>query len=624
MSSLWDRMRERKLVQWTVAYLAAAWMLLQVADLLGEQFGWPVAVLRALTLALAGGLPLAIVVAWYHGEKGQQRVSGPELVIIATLLVIAGAAMTLVTGRRRAAAPLDHSSVAVLPFENLSADRENEYFSDGVTEDIITQLSKIGGLRVIGRTSVMAYKGKQIRLRAVGQELGVAHVLEGSVRRIGNRVRITAQLVNAATEGHLWAETFDRELKDVFAIQTEIATRIADALKAALSPAERERLAAAPTVNLTAYDYYLRGRDYYYEYLGEANENAIALFRRAIEVDPGYALAWAGLGDAFAQRALRFGMGAAWLDSAEAVARKAIALDAAAAEGHKALGLVYLVRGWSRKAIEANERALSLNPGYWAAMGNLGYAQMQIGNMADAARASFRSVSIEPTLAESQLTPATLYLMLEDDGRAEPWLRRALELQPNHPGARNLLIELYLLRGDLEAAAAAAQGATAGSGLDPVNRAAAAKVEVYAGRYDRAVTLFEGVPSSALVLRDQNFGRGNVADYALALMRSGRAAEARRLIDKRMTDVQREREQGAESLVVPLELAALHALRGEKEHALRELERAARTGLVAQRMLARDPAFESLRGEPEFQGILAAMKTRAAAERRRIQALSQG
>ena len=235
---------------------------------------------------------------------------------------------------------VDSKSIAVLPFDNLSPDPENEYFSLGITEDIITQLSKISDLRVTSRTSAMRYQDSEKSVREIAQELQVGSILEGSVRRVGNQVRITAQLVDAKTDEHLWAETYDREIEDIFAIQRDVAEQIASSLKVELSPEDRARIERKPTENLTAYDYYLKGRDQYYSYSREDNERAIEFFNEALEVDPDYALAHGGLADAYAQRWLWYGFGEEWLDSAIEESSTAVALDPDLAETYQAEGLV--------------------------------------------------------------------------------------------------------------------------------------------------------------------------------------------------------------------------------------------------------------------------------------------
>ncbi len=300
------------------------------------------------------------------GTMVVQRKRSP-LPWIAAVALVAVALIALYLFLPPKTASVERKSIAVLPFKNLSEEKENEYFSDGITEDIITQISKIGDLKVISRTSVMQYKNKEKSLREIGKELGVATVLEGSVRRAGNQLRIVAQLIDASSDEHLWAETYDRELTQIFAIQSDVAQKIAAALKAKLSPAEKERIEKKPTENLTAYDYYLKGREYYYHYRKQDNENAIELFKRALELDPSYALACAGLGDAYGQRFIKFGFNDAWLDSSIVTSTRAISLNPSLAEGYKALGLAYMAKGGHRKSLEANRKAVELNPSYYPA-----------------------------------------------------------------------------------------------------------------------------------------------------------------------------------------------------------------------------------------------------------------
>ena len=256
------------------------------------------------------------------------------------------------------AASVDRKSIAVLPFRNLSENKEDEYFSDGITEDIITQLSKIGDLKVISRTSVMQYKGGTKSLRDIGKELDVATILEGSVRRSGNRICIVGELIDARTDDHLWADTYDRDMKDIFAIQSDVAQKIAGALQARLSSSERASIEKKPTDNVEAYGYYTRGRQYYYHYHRADNERAIEQFGKALALDPGYALAYAGLGDCYGQRAIKFGFSEEWNDSGIAASQKAIALDPNLAEAYKAMGLCYDGKGQINRALDAYYKAV--------------------------------------------------------------------------------------------------------------------------------------------------------------------------------------------------------------------------------------------------------------------------
>ncbi len=277
MNEFLQRLKERKLVQWSLAYVAAAFALLQGMDIIAQQFGWPEAVRRSITLALVVGFFVTLVLAWYHGERGAQRVTGTELLILALLLSLGGGflwhfagiahepAVKAVSNEKLAsttpAVAIPDKSIAVLPFENLSEEKQNEYFADGVQDEILTDLSKIADLKVISRTSVMQYKSGVARnLREIGQQLGVAHVVEGSVQRAANKIRVTAQLIDARNDAHLWGQTYDRDLADVFTIQSEIAETIAEQLQAKLSPAERTAIGQQPTSDLIAFDQYSRAK----------------------------------------------------------------------------------------------------------------------------------------------------------------------------------------------------------------------------------------------------------------------------------------------------------------------------------------------------------------------------
>src|SRR5438874_3880367 len=311
MNEFFRRLKQRKLVQWAIAYVAAAFALLQGIDIVAQQFGWPEGVRRGITLGLVVGFFVTLVLAWYHGERGAQRVSGTELLIIGLVLALGGgflwrfAAASRTPDNKTATAPnenrtpepaavIPEKSIAVLPFENLSSDKENAYFTDGVQDEILTDLAKIADLKVISRTSVMQYKTDARRnLREIGQQLGVAHVVEGSVQRAANKVRVNAQLIDARNDAHLWAQTYDRDLADVFAIQSEIAKAIADQLQAKLSPAEKNAIEQRPTKDVAAFELYSRAKDLIlntgFSALAAQNLRAgIDLLNQALARDPSF------------------------------------------------------------------------------------------------------------------------------------------------------------------------------------------------------------------------------------------------------------------------------------------------------------------------------------------------
>jgi adenylate cyclase len=298
-------------------------------------------------------------------DLGPQRVKNIGEPVRA-FLIREGALPAAPSAARHETPPLpEKPSVAVLPFENISGDPEQEYFSDGITEDIITELSKISGLFVIARHSAFTYKGKSVTLKQVGRELGVRYVLEGSVRKAGNRLRITAQLIDATTDHHLWAERYDRDFDDVFAVQDEVARNVAAELAVALKPEEGERLSRVPTENVEAYDIYLRTRATPWPPTRENILTARSAYRRITEIDPAFAGGHAGLSMTHAFAVL-FGHSERREEDARLaleMANAAVALDAAFAPAYSALGLAHTIAGQHDEAVAGVRRAIELQPG---------------------------------------------------------------------------------------------------------------------------------------------------------------------------------------------------------------------------------------------------------------------
>ena len=346
----------------------------------------------------------------------------------------------------------DKPSIVVLPFLNLSGDAEQEYFSDGITEDLITDISKLSGLFVISRNSAFLYKGKAARPEHVSKELGVRYMLEGSVRKANNRVRITAQLIDATTGYHLWAERYDRELQDIFAVQDEVTQKIVTALKVTLTPSEEERAHRVPTKNLVAYDFFLRGLEYHAQRTQEANSKARQMFEQATALDEQFAAAYAMLGRtyltelafqlgnrdaaatqlfAFAQRAVTLDdtlpiahetlayayLGQKQFDQAIAAAQRAIALDPNSADAHVTLGEVLCFAGRPGEALTLVEQAMRLNPRYPASyLWSLGQAYAFLGRTDEAIAAVKRVIARNPDHITAHVM---LAVILSELGRIE-------------------------------------------------------------------------------------------------------------------------------------------------------------------------------------------------------------
>jgi TolB-like protein/tetratricopeptide (TPR) repeat protein len=323
MASFFSELKRRNVYKVAAAYAVVAWLLIQAASIVFPAFEAPSWALKVVIAVSAIGFPIALVIAWAfemtpEGMKRTADVSPEEKLpqwsrrkfaaLIAGVALVAGGLLVFQlvvrsarddgSGRSRTASlPITDKSIAVLPFENLSEDKANSYFVDGIQDEVITRLAKIGELRVISRTSTQRYKARTTNLTEIARELGVSHLVEGTVQRVGDRVRINVQLIRAANEGHLWAEIYDRNLTDIFSVQTELATAIAHSLQARLTGREQQVLAEKPTVNMAAYDAYLRGLDFASRPGANPADyrKAAEAFEEAVRLDPKFAEAWARL-----------------------------------------------------------------------------------------------------------------------------------------------------------------------------------------------------------------------------------------------------------------------------------------------------------------------------------------
>jgi serine/threonine protein kinase/Tfp pilus assembly protein PilF len=566
-----------------------------------------------ITTAQISAAPPGKYKRWTRG-RSLTLVSVVALACVAAYLILSH----LLVPTRTERVVAREKSIAVLPFKNMIPDPENEWFSDGITEDIITQLSKISDLKVISRTSVMLYKDTQKSLPEIGEELGVAAILEGSVRRSGDRVRIVGQLVDAKTDEHLWAETYDREMKDIFDIQSDVARKIAAALEAELSAGERELLAKRATENLSAYDYYLKGRDYYYRYRKEDNENAIELFEKALRLDPDYVLALAGVGDAYCQRVDKFGFDDAWIDSSVNISLRAIEIDPDCAEAYKALALGYAMKGWLRKAIEADRKALELNPNYFPSALNLGVEYFRIGRLDEALKQVKRAVDLDPTFALSRSLTGWAFLALGDDAQAEIWMRRGLELQPDLWLGHYALITLHLVHQEYDEALAQGRRAQSIAPDRPTELTVSADVALLRGDYVKARGYYE----KAIEIAPDGFSYLDntlVVPLGLAYWKTGQRDKAKQAFASALDVAQTRLKEGDERSEWRHSIAAVHAAQGDKEEAYRWLQKSIDAGYRDYRRASKNPLFESLHGDQRFEDIMADLKTMVDDMRRRVE-----
>jgi serine/threonine-protein kinase len=411
--AFFKRLKERKLVQWTVAYLAGALICLEGFDIVAEQFQWALWVQQAVTIGLLFGLLVTLVLAWHHGEKGRQQVSGGEMAVLVIILAAAGVSVMAIRGRSQHQAGIEAAgmpfpfqrntpherSVAVLPCADQSPEGDQEYFAHGLADDLTTRLGAIHDLRVTDRTSAFSFKGSDESIGTIAAVLNVRHVLQCSVRKDGDQVRISAYLVDAEERVERWSNTYDAELRDILPLQEEIALAITEALEAELAEDERDRLASQGTESQEAHELYLRGISFQWRqpWSPENQNRALELFQAAVEADSTYAEAWALLATSY----VVFGNFHAMApedaySQAETAANRAIALDENLAYAHWALGWVkFTYYDWEGGEAEFR-RTIDLAPNDFTGYHSLTFPLSVFGRFEEAKAAAEEAISLNP------------------------------------------------------------------------------------------------------------------------------------------------------------------------------------------------------------------------------------
>ena len=481
MDEFLQRLKQRKLVQWALAYIAASFAFIQVTDIVAQRFGWPESLERYGIVALAIGFFITLILAWYHGERGAQRISGAELLILALVLAFGSIVLwrvapsintpdaaktsaatapptTAASTSPRALMAADLKSIAVLPFQNLSSDKDNAYFADGIQDEILTKLSKIGALRVVSRTSTQRYASAPENLAEIARQLGVANILEGSVQKSGNAVHINVQLIGAAKDEHLWAESYNRTLDDIFGVEGEVAQAIAEALKATLTGTERQAVAARGTENPRAWEAYLRGRaedNSQYTYAGTIR--AIDNYFEAAREDPKFAQAWAAAAVAMSNLYLN-GVDAARStpDAIRRAADTAMALQPELAESLLARGAcLYRVERDYPAALDAYRLALARQPSDVDIISELFFIERRMGRWNEAIAHYRDAISRDPRNISIRVQGACeIFLRLRRFDETRTLLEGALQIAPDDTAAPACLALVEMQLGRLDAAQA--------------------------------------------------------------------------------------------------------------------------------------------------------------------------
>jgi len=454
----------------------------------------------------------------------------------------------------------NEKSIAVLPFENLSGNPENAYFTAGIQEEILTRLAKIADLKVISRTSTQQFQSKPTNLSEIAKQLGVANILEGSVQRSADQVRVNVQLIKAATDAHLWADTFDRKLTDIFAVESDIATTIADTLQAKLTGSEKTAIAKRPTANPEAYELYLKGRFFWNKRTGADLRTAIEYFNQALGKDPSYALAYAGLADSYGL--LHVYGAASPADSqpqAKAAAKKALELDDTLAEAHTSLASVLNQYDFdSEQSLKEFERAIQLNPNYATAHQWLAYGPLSaLGQFDRAIAEGKRAVELDPLSLINNTALGNDYFVARRYDEAIAQLRKTIEMDPRFYNAHRALGQVWQLKGQLNEAI---------------------------GEYRKA-----------LELNDDPYVLGLLGQ---AYARAGQREEAQKILARLS-------EEAKSRYVHAYSFALMYLALGDKERAVDEMERAYRERAGQDVFLIKvDPLLDDFRGNPRFEALV--------------------
>ena len=654
MSGFFEEVKRRKVYRVAAAYIIAAGGIIQLASAAFPAWELPNWALRLVIVLLLLGFPIALMLAWAYDITAQGIRATPETAVPGRhrrrniiMLVATGVIISAATGffllPGVSARKID-KSIAVLPFQNLSDEKENAYFADGIQDDVLTNLSKIGDLKVISRTSVMPYRGKASNVREIGRALGVATILEGSVRRVGNRVRVNVQLIDASNDEHLWAEDYDRDLTDVFAIQTDLAQKIAHELQAKLSPAEQAQIERRPTQNGEAYLAFVQAHDLFTrpDRFRADTEKAEQLFEQATRLDPDFAEAFAGLAWAHDWMYHTFDPTPARKEKARAAAMEALRSQPNLAEAHLAMGFYYYYceRDYQNALNEFAIAKLSL-PNSAEVYMAIGSIERRQGKWTQSTANFEKAASLSPKDAFILVNLADNYRANKDFETADKIFDRAIEAAPNALSAR---AEKAMLAFDWKGDLTKMQKDLADMppGVDPEGLVTFGWVQLFmlqrkfpealatlkqlpqAVPYDdKPREFFEGViytflndkeqarsaferarPIAEKALRESpdNAFRHALLGQILAGLGKREAAIAE---GKRAVDLLPESQDAVSGPKATLELAKIYTWTSETDQALELLEHSLSTpsGITVP-LLKLDPVWDPLRSHPRFQALI--------------------
>ena len=620
--SFLEELKRRKVFRVAATYAVVAWILMQIGEVTFPALNIPEWVMSTLVVVLLAGFPIAVIFAWIFDKTPQGFIKTDTSAskniepldikidnrpfylqkrnIILALGVIFGIILGKFGGSALSISSKDDKSIAVLPFDNFSKEKNDEYLSDGITEDITMNLAKVKELTVISRTSVMKYKGTQKNVKEIAKELNVKYILEGSIRKIGERVRIVGQLIDAENDKHIWSDSYDREMADIFDIQAEVSKEIANAMEAELTEKTLIQLETIATNNMDAYILYQRARSYYGMYTSDGNETAINLLNEALSIDENYALAYAGLADCYGQRVIRFNYSQEWIDSALYAADIALKINPNLAEAYKAKGLIYMASHNLSEGEINTDKALSLNPGYHTAVANKGVFLSRKGKFYEAQKYLIKSTRLSPTsTATENAWLNNIYFLIDEVEIADKFLFNAIKNSPNVLSSYKNGILRSLRTKDNKKALKIIESFKQNIGDDDFVNYFNGLYNYYNENYQTALEYFNSSKSVA-----KRFSSGGTtgfinAHYLLQTLKYLNQSYSK-LLDESFSVIKSNFDNGSDSFSMHLQISALYLLNEENNKALNELEKAVQSGLRDNSLL-KDISFDSIRNNDRFK-----------------------
>ena len=622
--SLIEELKRRKVFRVAASYAVVAFIIFQLVEILFPIFNFPQWTQQFVVIIILLGFPIALIFSWVFDKtpegfiktdevKNMEKkntenttASKPFYLDGKNLYLLLGLVIAFLLGSYGSGSfqsSVDDKSIAVLPFDNFSKSDDDQFFSDGITEDITMNLAKVKDLTVISRTSVMGYKGTTKNIKQISDELGVKYILEGSVRKLGDRVRIVGQLIDARQDKHIWSDSYDREMSDLFLIQADVSEKIAQALEAELSDNTLTQINEAPTQNIDAYMLYQRARNYYGMYTASANESAISLFKEALKLDKTYALSYAGLADSYAQRVIRSDFKVAWLDSALNAANIALKMNSNLAEAFKAKGLVYFASNNIDLAELNNDKALEINPGYYQAVANKGIFLNQRGQFLDSYKYLQKAIRINPISTSNEMSNlVTIFKLIGEEKKSNDYIFNTIKNSPNVVGSYRRFLTMFLRSEDFSNAKKIINLYKENIGDSKILNFYNALYSYHEKNFSKSLTL---IKESGEISKDWSM-RGvtnfsNAHYYVQSLAQSKNSYK--QLLNDGIKYTQSRILDGANTATIFLQYSALLCLQSDFDNALKFLEKSVQSGL-RDRTLLEDLAFEKLRNNDRFNMLL--------------------